>query len=118
MEARKKLSSALDQWFAVFLKEFRRQYVALSVDSQKRVSSLSSFMPPCQIVAFWAMDFEYQFVLVIKEPALTADSVRVNGLGPPEMMLSQSAAALKDNWFGTVAEPARFALEEKYKAIV
>lgn len=100
------------------MKEFRRQYEALPVDSQKLVSSLSNFMPPCQVIAFWAVDFEYQFALVIKESDLTADSVRVYGLGPLEMMISQAAAALKDSWFDTVAEPAKSALDKKYKAMV
>jgi hypothetical protein len=118
LEARKKLYVALEAWFAAFIGEFRRLYDALPEDSKKRLSYLSDFRAPSQIVAFWAVEFEYQYILVIKEPEIQVDSVRVCVLSPPESMIPQAEAALKDDWFSSVPEPARTALDAKYKAII
>lgn len=117
MEARRKLYATLEAWFAAFIMEFRRQYDALSEDSKKRLSYLSDFRVPSQIVAFWAVELEYQYVLVIKEPEVQVDSVRVYGLSPPESMIPQAEAALKDCWFDSIPEPARTVLDDKYKAM-
>ena len=118
MESRKNSGVSLERWFAAFIKEFRRLYDSLPEDSRKRLSYLSDFRVPSQIVAFWAAEFEYQYILVIKEPEIQVDSMKVYSLGPPESMISQADAALKDDWFGSVPEPARTNLSDKYKGMI
>jgi hypothetical protein len=118
LEAREKLYTALEAWFVAFVKEFRRLYDALPEDSKNRLSYLSDFRTPSQILAFWAVEFEYQYILVIKEPEIRVDALRVYGLSPPESMISQAEAALKDDWFGSVPEPAHAVLNGKYKVMI
>ena len=118
MEGSERLNAALEQWFAAFVREFQRLYDGLPEDSKKRLSYLSDFRPPSQIVAFWAVELEYQYILVIKEPGIQVNSIKVFYPSPPESMISQADAALEDDWFDSIPEPARTVLNTKYKALV
>lgn len=102
----------------VFVTEFRRQYELLPNEAKRRLSSLDDFRSPCQILVFWASEPDYQDILVVREPKLTGDSIKVYGPAPPEMMVTEADSMLKDRWFESSPEPARSSLEQVYKAMV
>ena len=106
---------ALERWIEAFVRESRRLYDALPGASKRRLSYFSDFRAPCLIVVFWAPQLEYLYILVVKEPEIKEDSSNVYELSPTEAMISQAAAALEEDWFHSVAEPARSKLDKKYK---
>ena len=118
LEAREKLNANLNAWLAVFVQEFRRRYDALPEESKKRLSALSDFRAPCQIFVFSATEPDYQEILVIREPTIPNDAIKVYGPASSESMISEAEEMVNDRWFNSAPEPARSELERQYKALV
>jgi hypothetical protein len=115
---REKRANALRIWFATFLREFRSQLEKLPEDQQKRVLKGNDFRIPCQIMIFWMLEPQYQYVMIIRDPRIPYDVIKVYGPALLATMTSQAETMLKDPWFDASQATIDPSVEKEYKNIL
>jgi hypothetical protein len=115
---RERHNKALVAWLSIFLKEFRSRLVQVPEEKKPIVLKLNDFREPCLILVFWVLEPAYQYVLVVRDPIIHNDVVKVYGPASLATMSSEAEKMLKDDWFEGIAEPDKSNLDLRYKTVV
>ncbi len=117
LEARERLRDALKTWLSTFVREFRSRLEKLPEDSQKLVLRGNDFRVPCQIFMFWVLEPQYQYVIIIREPRIPYDVIKIYGPASLATMVSEADTMLNEPWFDSTPEVDP-SVEQHYKKIV
>ncbi len=118
MEASEKLHNALRNWYTTFLNEFRSRLRNVPEHKKPIFLAGNDFQFPCQILVFWVIEPQYQDVVIIRDPRLHDDAIRIYGPVSLATMSAEAEKMINDPWFEGVEEPARSELNQQYKKII
>ncbi len=118
MEVRERLRAVMSAWLSTFVREFRSQLEKLPEDKQKLVLRGNDFRAPCQILMFWILEPQYQYVIVVRDPRIPYNLIKIYGPATLATMASEADTMLKDRWFDGVPRLIDPSVEQQYKKIL
>jgi hypothetical protein len=92
-------------WFSTFVKEFRTQLEKLPEEQKNVALKGNDFRAPCQIMIFWLLKPRYLYAMILRDPRIPYDMIKVYGPAFLATMTTEAEKMLGDRWFESLPSP-------------
>lgn len=86
----------IEAWLKEFIIEFRQQSDGLSKKERPRISNLSDFFPPCQVLLLWFKNANLQYLICTHDGTKSDMEIEIQGPIPTHEAIHKLDEILKD----------------------